>query len=151
MTMTMTMVMAMAGTGTGHRMHDQEQPTTGDGSNRQQEQQHVICQWGVANGHTEEEHEAKQTQRLKDRQKQQTLLLQIISNAANDNNNKRKQSKDPSDLQADMKLCCLSVCLPVCGVCVCVLHGNRLQRRGTLTGLTLSECCLLVMGENRQL
>lgn len=47
MGMTMVMAMSMAGTGTGQRV---------------QEQQHVICQWGVANGHTEEEHEATERQ-----------------------------------------------------------------------------------------
>lgn len=47
MRMTMVMAMSMAGSGTGQRV---------------QEQQHVICQWGVANGDKEEENEATERQ-----------------------------------------------------------------------------------------
>lgn len=48
-------------------------PNNGSSQDGQELKWHVICQWGVANGQW------------------QTLLLQIISNAANDNNKTRRQ------------------------------------------------------------
>lgn len=66
-------------------------------------------------------------------------MLQMITTTRTTNTKTKQAPQRPASGHDIL----LSVCLCVCVECV---HGNRLQRGRTLPGLTLSECCLLVMG-----